>query len=213
MSTRARRSNRLAKRAAAGVAQVEQRHRHHGQQRNRRLQSGRGRELHVFGGVMHDQHRSRGVGDLGEGVLPGGGDDRAMGHLVGIAESVEGTQIGRGGQLVGKRAAGMSLHQVERLHQSRGASPVSELCVTEDRLTQIDIRFVCQRHGEPLLRGREAGEAVIFLRTCLLRCPLWTSIVKTKNPRPLTHDAATNRLHFVSSYVNRKDYCNSYSPI
>ena len=34
--------------ATAGVTQVQERHRHHGQQRDRRFQAGDGRELHVF---------------------------------------------------------------------------------------------------------------------------------------------------------------------
>ncbi len=164
-----------------------------------------------FRGVMHQQHRSRAVGDPREGVLPGSRDNRGVSYLVGIAEPVEGTQISRNRQLVGKRAAGMSLHEVERLDQSRGAALVSELCVAEDCLTQIQIRFVCQRHGEPLLRGNKVGQTVTFLRICLPYGSLWTSIVNFTKAAVLHATRYCQITSLRPKLIGRETFCKLYT--
>ena len=53
-------------------------------------------------GVMQYQDRLPAASNLLQGVLPRGGNDRRVGHVVGIAEPVEGTQVSRRRQLVGK---------------------------------------------------------------------------------------------------------------
>ena len=164
-----------------------------------------------FRGVMQQENGSWTVGDLCEGVLSRGRNDRGVGHVIGIAKPVKGAQIRWSRQLVGKCAAGVSLHEVKRLDQSRGASLISEFCVTEDRLTQIQIRFVCQRHEESPPRENDVGKVLIYIRTCLPHCSLRNTMPKTTKSQPSTKTLTAKRLSIASTAPNLQEFCKSYA--
>jgi hypothetical protein len=123
---------------------------------------------------MDDQHRAVMVGDSPERVSPHGGDNGLVGHPRRRAQPVQRFQVGRGRQLIGQVvAAGMTTHLVERRDQTRGATPIAQLGMSEHGLTQTirrRARRVFRHAGHDVCRpaarnvGRESAARAVAER-------------------------------------------------
>ena len=112
---------------------------------------------------MHDHYGSLVLRDACQRVSLHRFEHRGMRHFLAIAQAIEGPQIFWLGQLVRQRSARMLVHQIERLHQPRGAPGVAQPRLAEQLLTQAHFANVLHRlHAET---PDEEGPAPPYIRT------------------------------------------------